>query len=484
MMKKTIFFLTILSIVGLAVTGCEDVTEYYEDHAQQLEVSSPYVIFSAEGGSRTVLVTSSDTWDFTVSGTWVEAMPGDGLLEISADANTTGANRQSSIIVTAGSLTETISVSQTFPDDDSADLSEDENANCYIANTMSSYRFNATVKGNGLAADYGGIKAYTDAYGVNIDPDEIVYADLLWETTLDGDRTRSRAIINGNPVYNDGYVYFTTGTAEGNAVIAVKDAQGTVLWSWHIWVTDAEIGETYGNGFYWMDRNLGANSKESRDVTNRGLFYQWGRKDPFLPSTAEYGADQPDVLNYEVGDGSGTWNYSDYSAGVSLEAPGNIPLSIRVPMSLIQYNGVIYSWYISSRNEDLCQAYLWGNSEDLSTYVKSIFDPCPAGYNVPVDSPWISSKDQDVNYWYGIGGNYGLYWTGGGNAFYPVAGVLLGSTGELSGTSSYGYYWCSGKNASDSSYSTYCLYFNSTNSISYTLYYPVMAMPVRCMRVE
>ena len=31
---------------------------------------------------------------------------------------------------------------------------------------------------------------------------------------------------------------------QGNAVIAIKDAGDNVLWSWHIWVTDENIGQT------------------------------------------------------------------------------------------------------------------------------------------------------------------------------------------------------------------------------------------------
>ena len=37
-----------------------------------------------------------------------------------------------------------------------------------------------------------------------------------------------------------------------------------------------------------MDRNLGALSNEIGDVANRGMLYQWGRKEPFLPSSVAY----------------------------------------------------------------------------------------------------------------------------------------------------------------------------------------------------
>ena len=51
----------------------------------------------------------------------------------------------------------------------------------------------------------------------------------------------SREIIDGAPIYRGGYVTFSTGRSEGNAVIAVKDIKGNIVWSWHIWVCNDEI---------------------------------------------------------------------------------------------------------------------------------------------------------------------------------------------------------------------------------------------------
>ena len=107
----------------------------------------------------------------------------------------------------------------------------------------------------------------------------------------------SREIIDGAPVYKEGYVAFATGRSQGNAVIAVKDINGNILWSWHIWVCDDEItahdhinpaNEVVAQ---IMDRNLGALNNEPMDVDNRGMFYQWGRKDPFMPARSAYHAD-------------------------------------------------------------------------------------------------------------------------------------------------------------------------------------------------
>ena len=101
--------------------------------------------------------------------------------------------------------------------------------------------------------------------------------------------------------FEDGKVSFyvgaddtTTDIKEGNALIGAYDANGLLVWSWHLWVTDydpaAEAGTVTFNGYTMMTRNLGAlaQSNETTDdiLSSFGLFYQWGRKDPFIgPST-------------------------------------------------------------------------------------------------------------------------------------------------------------------------------------------------------
>ena len=73
----------------------------------------------------------------------------------------------------------------------------------------------------------------------------------------------------------------------GNAVIAAKDADGNILWSWHIWVCKdydpvAKAQTYYNNAGVMMDRNLGATSATPGNIASVGFLYQWGRKDPFL----------------------------------------------------------------------------------------------------------------------------------------------------------------------------------------------------------
>ncbi len=164
-----------------------------------------------------------------------------------------------------------------------------------------------------------------------------------------------------------GFLIVTPGSGEGNAVVAVTVGSGTdrIKWSWHIWVTNSKatiessnLGTNLnGAGItYWMDRNLGAmragndgwiSPRTSGDPV-MGLYYQWGRKDPF-PNTND---------KIYSGAGSITW-------GSKGAASNTLISSVQNP----------FGW-----------AAAWSGSSGATSWVnggKTVFDPCPAGWKVP-----------------------------------------------------------------------------------------------------
>ena len=119
------------------------------------------------------------------------------------------------------------------------------------------------------------------------------YVDVVWQTA-------SGFVQYAD--FEDGKASFYIGAdsddatkiKQGNAVIGAYDADGELIWSWHIWATDydpdAEGGTVDFNGYTLMNRNLGAlandNSTTDKILASYGLYYQWGRKDPFIgPNT-------------------------------------------------------------------------------------------------------------------------------------------------------------------------------------------------------
>ena len=187
-------------------------------------------------------------------------------------------------------------------------------------------------------------------------------------------------------------------TQGGNAVIAAYAADGTtILWSWHLWITDyvparlsgtitaanreeairtaksASAGGTVHTyaGDAWtdatsgaffgkviMDRNLGA-LRNTWSTTNPlesarayGNIYQWGRKDP-MPGSADGGKDDKGLMF----NGDGEIIDLDKIKG------GNLDNSIRNPSKF-------YIGYYAPNGS-------WGPT------VKTQYDPCPAGWRVP-----------------------------------------------------------------------------------------------------
>ena len=224
------------------------------------------------------------------------------------------------------------------------DLSANGTANSYIVNKYGIYSFNATVKGNSTTP-------------LEATP---VSAEVLWET-----RNTSESITVGCVVkdvtFEDGRVKFATSddVTPGNALIAVKDADGYILWSWHIWVVDynPEVQyHTYPSGAVMMDRDLGALSNGT-DVQSNGLLYQWGRKDPFM---GVGGNNVPAVTAPAK-----AVKYEKTSA-----AKGTLAYVETIPQVMLYNDANWKDWMYTYNNT------LW--SEE-----KTLYDPCPSGWKVP-----------------------------------------------------------------------------------------------------
>jgi hypothetical protein len=213
-------------------------------------------------------------------------------------------------------------------------------------------------------------------------------ADVLWD---DADVIRSINVKGKGP---DAELTVITDKGKdgpiptGNAVVAIKKNTGEIAWSYHIWVTEG-VNTATNNGYVFMDRNLGATFAGTGIGSGTGLFYQWGRKDPFTI-----------VFNYQA-------------TSVSL---GTVVNTIKNPSTF--YHGT------SESTNDWCYSHdltLWGGS------VKSIYDPCPNNWCIPTNN---NSASQSGSPWYGYwtinGGIFDQGWTWGSNAKYPAPGVIWG----------------------------------------------------------
>lgn len=231
------------------------------------------------------------------------------------------------------------------------DLSAAGAANCYVVYGSGNYVFKA-LKGNSEE-----ILDYT------------VGALLLWETYNNGETVAENSVVEQVGYYKAaaedcGYIYFKMPATfkAGNAVIAVKNSLGDIIWSWHIWAPASQIQTSmYGNIFSTelMDRNLGAlvpavGGEEPEAVESYGMLYQWGRKDPFVGAAANNEEGKAKVAGVEA-----------TQAGMTI----SLAESIKNPTVLGHSNSA--DWLDEPDNT------LWKND------VKTVYDPCPAGYKVP-----------------------------------------------------------------------------------------------------
>ena len=257
-----------------------------------------------------------------------------------------------------------------------ADLSAEETANCYIISSSGDYKFKATVRGNGAATLAGVSK--------NISPSEIASANLLWASYGTSTAPAEAEMLYGVR-YEDGYVYFHVPETfhEGNAVIAIKNSGGTILWSWHLWFTTtdlASLAQTYNSGAVFMDRNLGALTRthSNANTFDYGLMYQWGRKDPFQNAVL------PGFNDGYVS--SSDWATCYIPATLGAAEQRTIMANPTVA-SMVAYPTTFSRGSYANSNFDYDN---WATdiTEDLWQESKTIFDPCPSGWKVPDKSAW------------------------------------------------------------------------------------------------
>ena len=256
-----------------------------------------------------------------------------------------------------------------------ADMSAYSSANSYIVSEPGLYKFK-TVKGNS-SESVGDVRS----------------CSILWESFGTSEVPRFFELIKAVS-YKDGFIIIQTANVfkEGNAVVAAKDADGDILWSWHIWMTDQPQEQEYYNGAgIAMDRNLGATSATPGEVHSLGLLYQWGRKDPFL------GASSTEYDTREAAASTIAWPYArrgDWYDSDAEAIVGTVEYAIAHPTIFISGIWDIYGWYYEDAGTSL---------KPVWTATKSIYDPCPPGWHITEggnESIWAKALDSapDIRY--------------------------------------------------------------------------------------
>ena len=292
----------------------------------------------------------------------------------------------------------------------------------------------------------------TKAYGINIadkinafwssavgDQTTPIVAGTEWTAEVIWQDIPSRAInfCSKSGVVKSGDTFEGKGTTplyvkaaanvKGNVVVGIKKkGESDYLWSWHLWLTDEP---QLVAGF--MDRNLGAESATATDgAKTRGLYYQFGRKDPFVGST-------------EIYDINGT----SKSTGATI-ATGKVTFAkaVQTPATFYTYGSGNNDW--ASPNN-----YTSKNWNDISeSDGKTFFDPCPEGWRLPTKAEYSNFSTTTFTW---DATNSGRTYNGN---WFPAAGYRSSGDGSMSSVGSNGYYWSA---SPYSEFYGYYLYFYS-----------------------
>ena len=357
-------------------------------------------------------------------------------------------------------------------------------ANCYMVHTAGDYKLplvygNAIKNGTTNAASYTGV---TDAVATATFPRHdgnaitapwikdngitVNSAELLWQD--------AEGLITAVGISGD-YLTLTVGkdaaTQEGNAVIAAKLEDGTVVWSWHIWVTNQTFASlttvsTGDHNYQVTPVNLGWVSTGSEGKQGYNTFYQWGRKDAFIPSTGTANT------NHTVYDISGT-TVTGFTYTESTTA--TIADNIKNP-TMHYYNSGNYG-PCTTTYYNMWDAQNTATSNVTSATKKTVYDPSPAGFCVPTGNLCNYVTDGVTSDW--DDANKGSTLTSvTPNVFFPASGCRYSGTLHFVGTN--GYCWSASPFSSNYGYN---LYFYNNNR-SWGSYSRANGFPVRAVAEE
>lgn len=291
---------------------------------------------------------------------------------------------------------------------------------------------------------------------------ETFRAEVIWTDNANRVAANSNIrVVKLSGVGSAAHIVVMPGSAQGNAVVAIKNSLDKTLWSWHIWVTNYVPADGPSNKA--MDRNLGAIGNTPGGVNTKGLLFQWGRKDPFPNSTSISGNTEPVIYNAI---GTTTIRKS------ATTAANNFANSVANPATFYQgatANGT--DWYSNTTNTH--NDALWGGGNR----VKTVYDPCPEGWRVPEVSVWSGLTNTNFPWNGTVLGNTNNNYGG----FFPAAGNRQ-ANGNLSDVGGNGYYWSATVVGPSSPERARDLYFGRNNPVSPGSNVRGLGYSVRCVK--
>ena len=357
-------------------------------------------------------------------------------------------------------------------------------ANCYVIHNPGTYKF-PCVYGNSIKNGSANTRSYDNfqnaiSYIQKPEIEGIKNACLIWQ---DSENLVTDIKYDAATKYVSFEVKKET-IHNGNAIIAVKANGGRlILWSWHIWVTERDLhpvevenlqNVTYnfmpvnlgwcGEGNEWyaprevkarlkqdggktVDLVLKSNEKvldTDYDIKNgNNPYYQWGRKDPMLPSDRTAANKDKDCFTK---DEQYKFTYKEHGEELNTS---DIKQYIRNPHT---FN---IKKEMDARYNNLWNANNKSSNANDDVVVKTVYDPSPVGYTVPAPNAFTGftttgQNSNNASDW-NVDGSWDKGWMfyskpgkTGSKIFFPASGWRNNTSGELYDVSAGCYHWTAG----------------------------------------
>ncbi len=292
-------------------------------------------------------------------------------------------------------------------------------------------------------------------------------ASIVWMDQKD--------LVDGLTVTNNGdksFVNFHVSAANiknGNAVIAVKSADGTIMWSWHLWFDHSDALSTIactnheGDNFKVTKNILGytlykwkSTSYESPRVARMKIEQEVGngaKKSAYITITqSPYAEREYSTALYQFGRKDAFPGTNTLYESTFVENGGN-NISI---VNAIQNPGTFYTdgdkWGTEYKYFNLWSMQTTSQGDASKTLVKTVYDPCPVGFTMPplktfsgaTTTGITNTNNKDIN----ALGNWDQGWhfyakdsSSPSTVYYPAIGSRTARAGSLYGVKDRGYYW-------------------------------------------
>lgn len=290
------------------------------------------------------------------------------------------------------------------PAEASAQLDAEGNSNCYIVSYPGTYTFNVNIPGNGqlpFNATYEGLGLglAVNENGKFFEASEAKNYEVKWlwasGTSFEAANGDVEKVVTVSLNGESGVLVVKPQATNlsGNLVVALTKTNSTdIIWSWHIWFGAPKAQHFHfsntrpsipidNEDWYMLDRNIGAETDDMSNVRSYGLYYQLGRHTPFItPKENGEWTTTNQLTNYVNSYFGKSWGYGTLTVANSYVNPMTINNGHTIGTSATS-NIFTYGWVTSD--------------QPATANSKTIFDPCPLGYKLPLTREWDNLKNNE-----------------------------------------------------------------------------------------